>query len=60
MLIAILVGGFVVLVFGIIGAVLIYKYFQEKKEAEESQGWSSTIGQIIKSFGCVSNELKAE
>ncbi|MBT3313902.1 MAG: DUF3592 domain-containing protein [Anaerolineae bacterium] len=50
MLIAILVGGFVVLVFGIIGAVLIYKYFQEKKEAEESQGWSSTIGQIIKSF----------
>ncbi len=50
MLVAIISGGFVILVFGIIGAVLVYKYFQEKREAEESQGWSSTIGRITKSF----------
>jgi hypothetical protein len=50
MLVGILIGGFIILIFGIVGAVMIYKYFQEKKEAEKSQSWPSTSGSITKSF----------
>ncbi|MBT3337168.1 MAG: DUF3592 domain-containing protein [Anaerolineae bacterium] len=50
MIVSILAGGFILVVFGIIGAVMIYKYFQEKKDAEESLGWSSTVGRITKSL----------
>lgn len=47
--IAIIAGGSLIVLFGIAGAVMIFKYFQEQKEADESQGWSSTIGKITKS-----------
>jgi len=50
MLIGIAVGGCFVLIFGIIGAVMLVKYFRDKKKAEESQSWSSASGRITESF----------
>ncbi len=50
MLIGIAIGGCFVLIFGIIGAVMLFKYFQDKKKAEESQNWSSAAGRITESY----------
>ena len=48
MLIGIGIGGFIIFIFGFIGAVMIFMYFRHKKEAEESQNWASTLGTITK------------
>ena len=50
LLIGITVGGCFVLIFGIIGAVMLFKYFQDKKKSEESQSWSSAAGRITESY----------
>ena len=50
MLIGIGIGSCVILIFGIIGAVMIFLYFRQQKEAEESQNWSSTLGRITKTY----------
>ena len=50
MVIGIAAGGCFVLIFGIVGAVMLYKYFQDKKKAEESQNWSSASGRITESY----------
>ena len=48
MFVGIAIGGCLVLTFGIIGAVMIFLYFRQKKEAEESLDWSSALGKITK------------
>ncbi|MCP4141985.1 MAG: DUF3592 domain-containing protein [Chloroflexi bacterium] len=48
MLIAIIAGSSLVVLFGIAGVWMVYKYFQEQKNADKSQGWSSTFGKITK------------
>ena len=45
-----LIGGCFVLIFGIIGGVMLFKYFKDRKKAEASQGWSSASGQITESY----------
>ncbi len=50
MLTGIAIGGCFVLIFGIIGTVMIFMYFHQKKEAEESLNWSSTVGRVTKSY----------
>ena len=44
------IGGCFVLVFGIIGIVMLVKYFLDKKKFEESQAWSATSGQITEAY----------
>lgn len=50
MLIGIGIGGFIIFIFGFIGAVMVFLYFRHKKEAEESQNWASTLGTITKTY----------
>ena len=50
LLIGITIGGCFVLIFGIIGVVMLVKYFHDKKKAEESQNWSSAPGRITESY----------
>jgi len=50
MLAGIVIGGCFVLIFGIIGAVLLVKYFQDKKKADTSQSWPSAPGRIAESY----------
>ncbi len=50
MLVGIGIGGFIIFIFGIIGALMIFMYFRQKKEAEESQNWASTLGRITKTY----------
>ena len=49
-LIGVAVGGCFILIFGIVGTVMLFKYFQDKKKAEESQSWSSASGRIMESY----------
>lgn len=44
------IGSCIFLIFGIIGTVMLIKYFRDKKKAEESQNWSSTPGIITESY----------
>jgi len=44
------IGGCFVLIFGIIGGVMLFKYFQDRKKAEASQSWSSASGRITESY----------
>jgi len=39
--------GLFALVFGVIGAVLIFLYFRNKNKAKASEGWPSTYGRIV-------------
>ena len=50
MIIGIAIGGCLILVFGIIGVIMLIKYFQEKEKSERSQKWSSAMGKVIKSY----------
>ena len=50
MLAGIAIGGCFVLIFGIIGGVMLFKYFQDKKKAEASQSWPSASGRITESY----------
>lgn len=50
LLVGVGVGGCFVLIFGIIGVVMLVKYFRDKKKAEESQSWSSAAGRITESY----------
>ncbi|MCP4141984.1 MAG: DUF3592 domain-containing protein [Chloroflexi bacterium] len=50
MIVGIIIGGCFVLIFGIIGGAMLFKYFQDSKKAEASQGWSSASGQITESY----------
>ncbi|MBT4311172.1 MAG: DUF3592 domain-containing protein [Anaerolineae bacterium] len=49
-LIGVGVGGCFVLIFGIVGVVMLVKYFRDKKKSEESQAWSGTSGRITESY----------
>lgn len=44
------IGGCFVLIFGIIGGVMLFKYFQDRKKAEASQAWTSASGRITESY----------
>lgn len=50
LLVGVGVGGCFVLIFGIIGAVMLVKYFKDKKKSEESQAWSATSGRITEAY----------
>ena len=50
MLLGIAIGGCFVLIFGIIGVVMLVKYFQDKKKADASTSWSSVSGRITESY----------
>lgn len=45
-LIGILCGGFFVLLFGGIGAFLLFKAYKTRQQADDSQGWSGVQGQV--------------
>ena len=49
-LIGIAAGTCFVLIFGIIGVVILVKYFRDKKKTDESQSWSSASGKITESY----------
>ncbi len=49
MLLSILAGICITALFGGAGVFMLFKYFQENKNSEESQNWSSTQGMITKS-----------